>query len=54
MLTRYHGSLKLKGWALAIAKRSTMRKAKIALASSRYHHARDVAARHRIQAGLAA
>jgi transposase len=32
MLTRYKGSLKLKDWALAIAKRSTMRKARIALA----------------------
>ena len=32
MLARYKGSLKLKAWALAIAKRSTMRKARIALA----------------------
>jgi transposase len=32
MLTRYKGSLKLKAWALAIAKRSTMRKARVALA----------------------
>jgi len=32
MLTRFKGSLKLKDWALAIAKRSTMRKARIALA----------------------
>jgi uncharacterized protein involved in type VI secretion and phage assembly len=32
MLTRYKGPLKLKHWALAIAKRSTMRKARIALA----------------------
>jgi len=32
MLTRYKGSLRLKDWALAIAKRSTMRKARIALA----------------------
>ena len=32
MLTRYRGALKLKDWALAIAKRSTMRKARIALA----------------------
>jgi len=32
MLTRYAGSLKLKSWALAIARRSTMRKARIALA----------------------
>lgn len=32
MLTRYKGELKLKDWALAIAKRSNMRKARIALA----------------------
>lgn len=32
MLTRYKGELKLKSWALAIARRSTMRKARIALA----------------------
>jgi transposase len=32
MLTRYKRPLKLKDWALAIAKRSTMRKARIALA----------------------
>jgi len=32
MLTRYKGPLKLKDWALAIARRSTMRKARIALA----------------------
>lgn len=32
MLTRYKGDLKLKDWALAIAKRSNMRKARIALA----------------------
>jgi len=32
MLTRYRGDLALKGWALGIAKRSTMRKARIALA----------------------
>ena len=32
MPTRYKGSLKLKDWAFAIAKRSTMRKARIALA----------------------
>jgi len=32
MLTRYRGQLKLKDWAFAIAKRSTMRKARIALA----------------------
>ena len=32
MLTRFPETLKLKDWALAIAKRSTMRKARIALA----------------------
>jgi hypothetical protein len=32
MLTRYKGQLKLKYWAFAIAKRSTMRKARVALA----------------------
>jgi predicted ATPase len=32
MLTRYKGQLRLKDWAFAIAKRSTMRKARIALA----------------------
>lgn len=32
MLTRYKGALKLKDWAFAIAKRSTMRQARIALA----------------------
>jgi transposase len=32
MLTRYKGQLKLRDWAFAIARRSTMRKARIALA----------------------
>ena len=32
MLTRYKGQLKLKDWAFGIAKRSTMRKARVALA----------------------
>ena len=32
MLTRYAAPLKLKSWALAIAARSTMRKARVALA----------------------
>jgi len=32
MLTRYKGPLRLKDWAFAVAKRSTMRKARIALA----------------------
>jgi transposase len=31
MLTRYKGQLKLKHWAFAIARRSTMRKARVAL-----------------------
>jgi hypothetical protein len=31
MLTRYKGQLKLKDWAFAIAQRSTMRKARVAL-----------------------
>ena len=31
MLTRYKGRRKLKDWAFAIAKRSTIRKARIAL-----------------------
>jgi hypothetical protein len=35
MLTRFKGPLKLKDWAFAIAKRSTMRKARIALAPHR-------------------
>jgi transposase len=43
MLTRYKGQLKLKDWAFGIARRSTMRKARIGSgASSRNHHARDV------------
>ena len=32
MLTRYKGQLKLKDWAFAIARRASMRKARIALA----------------------
>jgi hypothetical protein len=32
VLTRYKGKLELKDWAFAIAKRSTMRKARVALA----------------------
>jgi transposase len=39
MLTRYKGPLKLKDWALAIAARSTMRKARIALALAIIMHA---------------
>jgi transposase len=33
MLARYKGPLKLKDWAFSIAKRSTMRQARIALAA---------------------
>ena len=32
MLTRHKGKLKLKDWAINIAKRSNMRKARVALA----------------------
>jgi transposase len=32
MLTRYKGQLKLKNWAFAITRRSSMRKARVALA----------------------
>jgi hypothetical protein len=32
MLTRYKGALKLKDWVFAVARRSTMRKARVALA----------------------
>jgi transposase len=46
MLTRYKGPLKLKDWAVAIAERSTMRKARIALQSS--------SANARVQAPLSA
>src|SRR5258708_28624259 len=37
MLTRYKGPLKLKYWALAIAKRSTLRNARIARARRLAH-----------------
>jgi transposase len=50
MLTRYRGSLALKTWALDIAGRSTMRKARVALA--RHHHVRHAEARHRVRAGV--
>ena len=49
MLTRYKGQLKLKDWAFAIAGRSSMRKARIAGAASRDHHARDAAGRNRVR-----
>jgi transposase len=32
MLTRYNGQLKLKEWAFTIARRSSVRKARVALA----------------------
>ena len=57
MLTRYKGPLKLKDWAFAIAKRSTMREARGAdrtRAAPRHHHARHAATRHRVQTGVAA
>jgi hypothetical protein len=53
MLTRYKGQLKLKSWALAIAKRSTMRKARIALARRLAIVHAMLRYRHRVQAGLA-
>ena len=53
MLTRYKGQLKLKDWAFAIAKRSTMRKAQSRSGSPpRDHHARDAARRDRVRIGL--
>jgi hypothetical protein len=53
MLARYKGQLKLKDWAFAIARRSTLRKARVALARRlSNHHARDVAERNRVRAGL--
>jgi hypothetical protein len=52
-LTRYKRPLKLKDWAFAIAKRSTMRKARIALVR---HLAiimqRHAATRYRVQTGV--
>ena len=53
MLTRYKGQLKLKDWAFAIAKRSTRRKARVALARPPGdHHARDAARPDRVRIGL--
>ena len=53
MLTRYKGQLKLKDWAFAIAKRSTMRKAQGRSGSPpRDHHARDAARRDGVRTGL--
>ena len=47
MLTRNRGDLALKDWALRIGRRSTMRKARVALAR-RHHHARHASGRHRL------
>jgi hypothetical protein len=53
MLTRYKGQLKLKDWAFAIAKRSTMRKARVALARRLSdHHPCDAARQDRVRSGL--
>ena len=52
MLTRYKGQLKLKDWAFAIAKRSTMRKAHRPGSPPRDHYARDAAGRNRVRTGL--
>ena len=50
MLTRYKGQLKLKDWAFAIARRSTMRKARVALARRLAdHHARHAAGRNGVR-----
>jgi transposase len=51
VLTRYKGPLKLKDWALAIAKRSTLRKARIALAR-RLAIIMHASARHGVQSDL--
>jgi len=47
MLTRYKAPLKLKDWAVAVARRSTMRKAGRARPSSRDHPPRHAEARPR-------
>ena len=53
MLTRYKGQLKLKDWAFAIAKRSTMRKAQGRSGSPPSdHHARDDARRDGVHIGI--
>ena len=51
ILMRYKGALKLKEGALAIARRSTLRKA--LAPAARHHHARHAPTRHRVQTGLA-
>ena len=53
MLTRYKGQLKLKDWAFAIAKRSTMRKGESRSgAPPRDHHACDAPRRHGVRVRL--
>jgi transposase len=53
MLTRYKGRLELKDWAFAIARRSSMRKARHRTgASPRHHHARHAARRNGIPRGV--
>src|SRR4029453_19585284 len=47
------GAAEAQGLAFAIAKRSTMRKTRIALARRRHYHARHVATRHRVQTDVA-
>jgi transposase len=51
MLTRYSGSLALKIWALDIAQRSTMRKARVALAR-RLADVCHAKAQYRVRAGV--
>jgi hypothetical protein len=54
MMTRYNGSLKLKEWAFAIAKRSTDAQGEDrARPSPRRYHARHAAARHRVRTSIA-
>ena len=52
MLTRYKGQLELKDWAFAIAKRLTMRKAKVALARRLAIIMHDAARRDGVRAAL--
>jgi Transposase IS116/IS110/IS902 family len=54
MLTGYKGQLKLKDWAFAIAKRSTMRKARVAGSPPRDHHAAITAVGAAIKPRMAA
>ena len=50
---RDRGSLALKTWALDIARRSTMRKARVASCQTRRHHVRHAETRRRVRAGIA-